>query len=80
MKKEMEEMRRHTDQLQMLYRTSSETTRNILVGEFLSGWFAPESCDENGRPVSSVSRGLLHGAMVKLLIQWQRYLDAGGGK
>ena len=81
MKKEMKAMREHADQLKMLYRTADTSARNKMAQEFLSSWFAPESCDvENGRPVSSVTRGLLHGALVKLLIQWQRYLDEGGGK
>ena len=79
MKKQMEEMRQHADQLKMLYRTSDESTRNKLVQEFLSGWFSPEACDvENGRPVSAVSRTLLHGALVKLLIQYRQHLDKRG--
>jgi hypothetical protein len=81
MKKQMEAMRDHADQLQKLYRISDESARNKLAGEFLSGWFSPEACDvENGRPVSAVSRPLLHGALVKLLIQWQQHFDEGGSK
>jgi hypothetical protein len=79
MKKQMKEMRDHADQLKTLYQSADESTRNKMVQEFLSGWFSPEACDvENGRPVSAVSRALLHGALVKLLIQWQQHLDKRG--
>jgi hypothetical protein len=77
MKKEMKEMREHTDQLKTLYQTADESARKKMVREFLSGWFSPEACDHDGRPVSAVSRSLLHGALVKLLIQWQKHLDGG---
>ena len=83
MKKQMAEMREHHNQLKTLYQSADESARNKLAGDFLSDWFYPESCDlvdgnSENKPVSAVSRPLLHGALVKLLIQHQQRLDKRG--
>jgi hypothetical protein len=78
MKKQMAEMREHHNQLKKLYQSADEATRNKMAGDFLSNWMHPQSCDlDGGQPVSQVSRPLLHGALVKLLIQYRKHLDGG---